>query len=334
MKVCMTTRYFDFRNAGIGRVSSEIANGMEKRGHEVHRISTDGVGLYSYFKYTYFELPTRIPKGYDVYHALTPMEGMWSPSNKTVTTFYDLIPMLHSDKAGSGMGGGGIKTLIGKTVFVNACKRASRAYHIACISEDTRQEVIKYFNVPPERTSVIRLGIRPDLEPKPKKSGPLKVGYLGQLDRRKRVHLLIEAIKSLPKSFNIECLIAGTGLDNESLRSEAESDPRIQFLGRINDDQLPAFYQSLNLFVFPTWVEGYGLPPVEAMACGVPTIVMRDAVIPKEVKSRCLIVDNIAEALVAKPTIDIASNLMFAKQHDWKTCIDQYEKIYNEIKEN
>jgi len=336
MNVCMSTRYFDFRNAGIGRVSSAIADGMEKRGHNVHRISTDRTDLYSYFKYTFLELKYKIPKGYDVYHALTPMEGMWTPSQKTVVTFYDLIPLLHLNRTGSGIGNSKWKRLIGSKAFEMGCKRASKAARIACISRDTLKDVVKTFDVPYKKCSVIRLGIREDLEPAKKPDNVFRIGYLGQLDRRKRVNMLVKVFTE--SYFNGELVLAGGGADEKEVKALARGDPRIRFLGYLPDDELVDFYNSIDVFAFPTWVEGYGLPPVEAMACKKPTIVMMDAVMPFDVKSRCILTDDLGLIIGNEKylkgrmaSIDLEDNYRFAKEHSWDKCLDEYERLYKEV---
>ena len=328
MKICLITRYFTFRNAGIGRVSSEIANRLEQRGHEVCRISTDTWSLYQYFRYTAFELMTKIPKGYDVYHALTPLEATWIPKKKGVVTFYDFIPVLHPDKAGTGLHSSWILNHGSRTYFKWACQIAARSNSLTAISQETENELYTHFNVK-KPVTVVRLGIRPDLEPKPKPDNIFRIGYLGQLDRRKRVGLLVEAFHK--SDVDGELVIAGMGPEEMRLKAMADGDKRIKFLGGIPDETIVDFYNSLDRFIFPTMIEGYSLPTVEAMACKKPVFVLSDSIIPHEVKSRCDCVDSIEHAFTIKPSKNLVSNYMFAKNHDWEKCVDTYENLYKEI---
>lgn len=337
MNVCLITRYFDMRNAGIGRVSTEIFKGLVKRGHSVHIISTNGTSLYSYFRYTLLELPFKIPKkGIDVYHALTPMEGIWVPKDRSVVTFYDLIPITDPDKAGAGMGGSGWKRFIGSHYFGFGCGIATGCKSVVCISEKTRQDVIARWGIPESDVKVIRLGIRNDLKPYLKRDGTFRLGYLGQLDRRKRVDLLIKAFKG--SDIEGELVIGGIGVDEHKLKALAGDDERIKFLGLVPDNNLVDFYNSLDVLVFPTWIEGYGLPPVEAMACRKPVIVLNDAIIPQEVKSRCIIVEDLNVTLGTPDYltgliyyVDYDGNEEFAKEHNWDKCVDEYVELYKEI---
>lgn len=99
--------------------------------------------------------------------------------------------------------------------------------------------------------------------------------------------LLIDAFKEN------ELIIEGIGVDKDKLVSRARGDDRIGFRGLIPDSKLVDFYNYLDVFVSPTWLEGYKLPIVEAMACKRPVIVLHEARIPWEVKRRCIIVEEL-----------------------------------------
>jgi len=316
-------------------VSSEIANGLEKAGHSVRRISTDGKSLYSYFFYTLLEIPAKLPKGYGVYHALTPMEAMWLPKDRSVVTFHDLFQITNPDKLGSGLGYSKWKNFVGTRYFALAVNIAKNCRQVVAVSQKTKDELVEYLGVPEDRITVITSGIRPDLEPKPKPDKVFRIGYLGQLDRRKRVNLLIDAFKD--SEFE-ELSIGGVGVDSEMLKYQANGDECIEFLGLVPDKDLVHFYNRLDIFVMPSWVEGYGLPIVEAMACKKPVVVLQDADIPWEIKKRCVVVDNLGMALANRgylerriKMIDIEDNYRFAKGHDWDRCVSRYVELYREI---
>ena len=97
--------------------------------------------------------------------------------------------------------------------------------------------------------------------------------------------------------------------------------------------------------MFPTAIEGYGLPPVEAMACKVPVVVLGDAIIPWEVKSRCVQVADLNYALLIMSSIvtrngqlldlnqlvDIEDNYRFAMTHDWDSTMSKYLELYEAV---
>lgn len=333
MKICLVSRFFDFRNAGIGRVGMEVRDGLRKRGYDVATVS-DGSSLYKYFFYTGVELRLKIPKA-DVYHAITPMEAMWLPKNKTVVTFHDIMPITDKERLGSGLGGGGWKNLVGRKYFTYAAKKAIECARIVAVSEQTRRELIHVLGADPRKVFVIRSGIRPDLDSRLPIGDTDTLGYLGQLDRRKRVDLLISTFMRCNAHSNL--IIGGTGVESDSLHRLAEKDRRVFFKGRIDDSNLVEFYNTIDLFVFPTWVEGYGLPIVEAMACKRPVLVLADAKIPPEVKNRCIVVEDlnvigsrdVLHRLIKE--VDIESNYKWAKSHNWSGAIDAYLELYQEI---
>lgn len=336
MRVCLISRYFDFRNAGIGRVGMELEKGLAKRGHSVLRVSTNGNSLYSYFFYTLCEIPFRLPKT-DVYHALTPMEGMWLPKERSMVTFHDLIQMLSPEKLGSGMGYSRWKRFVGMHYNKFVIKRGRDCKKVVAVSEETRDNLIKHLGVPSEKVTVITSGIGPELLPLRKRDEKIKrIGYLGQLDKRKRIDLLIRAFRR--SDLQSELLIGGTGFDERLLKEQARGDDRIKFLGLVRDSDLVEFYNSTDVFIFPTCAEGYGLPIVEAMACKRPVVVLSDAEIPWEVKRRCIIVDNLEVLFGNQKYLEerclynnCEENYEWAKSHDWDKTIDKYIELYEEV---
>jgi glycosyltransferase involved in cell wall biosynthesis len=336
MKVCLLTRNPSLAGGGIGRVSSEIRDGLLRQGNDVHTIFAKDMGLVGYFKYSFLDNKFNIPSGYDVYHAITPMESIWVPKDKSVATILDIIPVVHPELHGARMGGNRIKYTIGKACFMAGCIQAAKCRYVVCISEHVRREFIEHFHVDERKTRVIRLGIRNDLNPHPKKDNVFRVGYLGQLDRRKRVDLLVSAFHK--GKIDGELVLGGTGIDDVGLKELAQGDRRIKFLGFIPDDKLVDFYNSLSVFCFPTSIEGYALPPVEAMACKKPVIVLKDAIIPREVKSHCVAAENLDDVLHSNDSVEkvwwlanVDVNYSWSKLHNWETTISEYTKLYREV---
>lgn len=336
MKVCLLTRRPSLDSGGIGRVTLELKKSLVNRGDTVRLVAADKVDLASYFKYCFFDNWLKMPKGYDVYHAITPMEAIWTPKDKAIATILDIIPVVHPEMHGARMGGNWIKYSIGKECFTIGCKQAAKSRYIVCISDHVKQEFIEHFKVDEEKVRVIKLGIRKDLTPSLRKNKVFRIGYLGQLDRRKRVDILIKAF--MESKLDAELVLGGSGMDELGLKELAQDDKRIKFLGFIPDENLVKFYNNLSVFFFPTSIEGYGLPPVEAMACKKPVIVLEDSIIPWEVKSRCIVARNLNGVLSSLrnleemcKTVSIEDNYKWAKSHDWANTIEEYTKLYKEV---
>lgn len=337
MNICLLSRHFGLETLGLGRVSMEIRDELIRQGHNVKTISARGLSIYTYFFYTFWEIPFRLPydfNDFDIYHALTPMEAIYIPKDNGVVTFFDIAFIKEPRKMGTGIGQSWWKRWIAKEYFEYAVGKARRCEKIVAVSDKTKQALVEHLHFPERKVEVIELGIRNDLNPQKKKDDMLRVGYLGALDRRKRVRLLVDAFK---ESTLGELVIGGVGADEQEIKAQANNDSRIKFLGLV-DEGLVDFYNSLDVFVFPTWLDSWGLPIVEAMACKKPVIVLADAEIPQEIKSRCVATDDL-DALLSNrnqleklgASIDIEGNYRWAKEHSWKNCVDKYLGLYREL---
>lgn len=338
MRVCLLNRFFDFRGTGVTRIATEVAKELKAQGHDVVRVSTNATSLYAYAYKTAIGVPLTLPRnGIDVYHALATLEAMWLPKNRSIATFLDLFTTTNPDRAGAGMGYSRWKLAVGRWYFKFGSHIAARCRYLVCISDKTKRDVLEYVCPDESKVLVIKLGIREDLKPLTRKSnGRFRIGALGQLDKRKRMDLLIRQFRA--SKIDADLVIAGAGQDRALLEHIAGDDKRIQFLGLISDSVLGSFLNSLDMFIFPTAIEGYGLPAVEAMACGIPVVVMDDAIIPEEIRMRCFAVKNLTELFdnenkidTILSTTDYSGNLRFASEHRWSKCVAEYVELYKKI---
>lgn len=335
MRICLVTRFFDLRNGGIGRFSLEMLNGLKKKGCEIIPVSTDRKGSIGHVVYSTIELAFRLPRDCDIYHCLIPPEAIYAPKELTVVTYHDLIPWLHLRDTETHYTRGWMRAMRSwgsKYYFKAVARVASKCRFITCNSEYTKNELIEHLGVDESKLRVVQLGINPNLEPRLKKDGIFRIGTLSYLDPRKRIDLLIKAF--LAADVDGELVIGGTGTDYSRLKKLTRDDRRIKFLGFIPEEQMTDFYNSLDLFVSPTKIEGYGLPIVEAFACKKPVIVLRDAILPNELKSRCTVVDDLTGFLnEPKPVQDIEMNYNFAKMHNWDKCVEEHINLYKRVLE-
>lgn len=335
MKICIVSWMFDIeKHAGVGRVGAELLAGLRKRKYDIVTMSLNKTNHLDYLKYLMWDIPRNLPAA-DVYIAQSPMESIWLPKDKTICIVHDLIPLLHPHLAGANMNNNPIKTFLGSRFYWLGARSASHCKRIICNSSQTRNELKQYFNVPDSKLRVVDLGVRPDLDYKLKKDSIFRVGYLGQLDRRKRVNLLIQAFKA--SNIDGELVIGGTGPDRAKLEAQAAGDSRIKFLGFVPDSQLCDFYNSLSVFAFPSAAEGWGIPIVEAMACRKLVMVWRDSFIPIELKYKCFLDTdfNNLRSMIA-PNIwgnnnSVNDNYQFAHSFSWDKFSDGVDKIVREV---
>lgn len=345
MNILMATRYFDDENGGIGVYSKNLLQSFLEKDHRIIPISTETKSRLGYFIYSSLDMlfSRRLPfhtinygrySEVDVYHALTPIESVYMPSDSLVVTFHDLMPMLHKEQA-TWYGGNPLTSNLASWWFKLCCKIAVKAEKIICNSQETKDNVVEHFDVESEKIEVVRMGISKKLKPLEDKqeSENFRVGTLTYLDRRKRVDVLIRSFKELEDS-NAELLIPSHGEDKQRLQEIAEGDDRIKFLGYLPENQKNEYLNSLDVFVMPSLLEGYGIPIVEALRCRTPAITLSDAMIPQDVQEQTTVVekDQLTRALKNR---EFGENLEegynFALQHNWKQCADETEEIYQEV---
>ncbi len=173
----------------------------------------------------------------------------------------------------------------------------NRASHILADSRATKDDMVGIWSVPPQKITVLYSGVshsfRPVTDKERIKTMRQKYGlgdwpYLfsvGTLQPRKNYELLIRAFKPITEKYPLRMLIAGgKGWMIEQMLAEVEAqelENRVVFLGFVDDSDLPALYSEATLFLFASLYEGFGLPLLEAMACGVPVITSNASSLPE-----------------------------------------------------
>ena len=159
-----------------------------------------------------------------------------------------------------------------------------KCVHLVTDTECVRQEIIGKLGIAPSKISSVHLGIRPECramsaaEVQPLlKNLDLKPGYLlhvGTIEPRKNLLRLMRAYVDLPSDLREShplILVGGWGWRNEQIRDYYESSARhagVRKLGYVPDEDLPALYNGARALLFPSHYEGFGLPPLEMLACG------------------------------------------------------------------
>lgn len=171
-------------------------------------------------------------------------------------------------------------------------KSAEKADKIITVSESIRRQAIEIFGMEPSRVVAIPNGVDHSFY-KPaaaeKIAGirakyslpPQYLLYVGALEPRKNLRNLLAAHASLPEAVkrNFPLILAGSqGWKNSDIMELLEKcAPSARMLGYVPQKDLPPLYSAASLFVYPSWYEGFGLPVLEAMACGCPALASDDA---------------------------------------------------------
>lgn len=227
-----------------------------------------------------FEIPAKIPKETDLFfapHYNIPL----AYRAKMLVTVYDLFHVAMPELVG-----GLHKRFYAKAMF-GAVRR--RANTIITISNFTRAEFVRYTGVPMQPLHAIHLGISKEWFAIPQKPSPHRkpyILYVGNIKPHKNLKLLIKAFISVADCVPHDLVLVGkkegfiTG-DQEVL-ALAESLPgRIHFTGWVSDELLHQYFRHADTMVFPSLYEGFGLPPLEAMAAGCPVVVSDAGPLPE-----------------------------------------------------
>ncbi len=220
---------------------------------------------------------------------------------RSIVTVHDLAFLLYPECADEGL-----RSYLERVVP----RSVSRAHFVVADSENTRNDVICLLGVPPERTAVVYGGVDPTFQQitDPGRLAPLRrrfgldeetpfILFVGVIEPRKNLVGLMDAFAILKsrQSLPHKLLIAGgrgwlwEGIEEHAERSPVGGD--IRFAGFVPDEDLPALYSAAQMFVFPSHYEGFGLPALEAMACGTPVISSRASSLPEVVGDAGLLVE-------------------------------------------
>ena len=241
-------------------------------------------------------------------------------SPPAAVTLYDLIPLINQDRY--------LTNPIVKDWYFDKLASLRRAKLLLAISESSRQEAIEHLGIHPSRVVNISSAADPMFRPvqvAPDTEQALRarfglsrpfIMYTGGIDHRKNIEGLIRAFAMLPietrraHQLGIVCkiqdeeharlqnLAAGLGLGSDELVMS----------GFVSDDELVVLCNLCRLFVFPSWHEGFGLPALEAMACGAPVIAANTSSLPEVVGRVDALFDPHSDAAIAAAMQQVLTN--------------------------
>ena len=182
---------------------------------------------------------------------------------------------------------------------------ASRAAAIIADSEYSKRSIVERLGVSPGKVTVIPVALGPEFKPEPLTESvayrygivPPYILYIGNFRPHKNLPRLIQAFANLSKALRDthQLVLAGGDREHrqtlEGLVRDLGISDRVCFPGLIEDSHLPAVYSGCTLFVLPSLEEGFGLPALEAMACGAPVVAGNRAAIPEVVDKAAILVD-------------------------------------------
>lgn len=214
----------------------------------------------------------------DIFHGLSnelPI-GLKKAGIQSVVTIHDLIfiryPQFYKK----------IDRTIYNHKFRKACEQADR---VIAISDMTRQDIIKTYHIPEEKIDVVYQGCAPLFlkQVSPEQKEKIRTKYnlpsryilsVGSIEQRKNLLLIVRALRQLGKDIHLIAIGKRTPYTDivETYIKENNMQQQVSILNNVPFEDLPGFYQMADLFIYPSFFEGFGIPIIEALHSNVPVI--------------------------------------------------------------
>ncbi|HEX8324153.1 MAG TPA: glycosyltransferase family 1 protein [Tepidisphaeraceae bacterium] len=234
---------------------------------------------------------------------------------------------------------------------------ARRCRRVTTVSEFSRRRIAEVANLPLDRIDVVPNGIHADFKPAGEEAiDALRQRYdltgpylltLGSLEPRKNLKTLLKAWPLIAARRDDLTLAVAGGLGgaNASIFNGAgvsfDDLPRVKRLGYVDDADLPALYSGATAFVFPSVYEGFGLPPLEAMACGTPVVCSNATALPEVVGEAAVTFDPLDVEEMAHAVLRVLEDTALrdrliprgrarAAEFTWEVATDKAWRVLSE----
>lgn len=235
-------------------------------------------------------------KPYAVVHAPAHRLPDWGPRFRTAVTIHDVYPALDINYSGPAR----------ERMMAIYRDLARRADHVLCVSEHSKRDFVEHFGYPSEQTTVTHLGVSPQFVPLPAQSVAefrqrqgLDQPYLlfvGYQNPNKNLGRLLEAFAASRVKSDFQLVVVGHSPPGQDSALSAHvarlgiSD-RVRRFGHLSDRDIVLFVNAAAGFTMPSVYEGFGLPILEAMACGVPVLTSTASSCPEVAAGHAILVD-------------------------------------------
>lgn len=322
---------------GIGR-KEEIGNVKEI--DEFIEFNSNIYGIKEQLKFPYKELKKLKPDILHVPHYNVPIFYR----GNMVVTIHDLTHLIYSEFLTKKMA-----KFYAKIMMKIAVKKAKI---VITDAENTKKDILKYFKVKEDKIKVIPLGVKEGIEERPKE----KINYLyekfnipkdkrilmfvGNLKPHKNLDRLLQAFSKMKNQDNV-LLLVGKAFEDYTLaekEKELKIEDRVIHTGIVSEEELCDLYNLVDLFVFPSLYEGFGLPVIEAMICGTKVVSSNSSTLP-EVGGDLIPYFNpenveemagvITKELEREDTEEEKQKrIEWAKKFNWETTSEEIMKIF------
>jgi glycosyltransferase involved in cell wall biosynthesis len=236
---------------------------------------------------------------------------------------------------------------------------AHKSDRIFTVSEQSKRDILKFFNVPPEKIVVTPNAIDERFSVIPSEEHVIQTReryqlshtyllYVGNIKPHKNLERLVEAFHMVREQGRpeLELLIIGDEISNlQSLRRAVHKyqlHRYVRFLGFVPDKTLAVLYRLASVFVFPSLYEGFGLPPLEAMASGTPVVTSNVSSLPEVVGDAAILVDPYRSEAIADGILQVLRSTHLrddlrergfarVKAYSWHQSAQRVREVYGEV---
>jgi glycosyltransferase involved in cell wall biosynthesis len=235
---------------------------------------------------------------------------------------------------------------------------ARKADHIITLSEHSKKDIVQAYGIAEDKITVTHLAAGPSFFPQDKEKSQEQLAqrygihgdfvlYLGRLQARKNLARLVEAYALVRKAGVPQKLVIAGKQDSlfEPIYSrikELNLEQDVLLPGYVHAEDVPAFFSAADVFIFPSLYEGFGLPVIEAMSCGVPVITSRGSSLEEVAGDAALLIDPLDEFSIAQALKQVLGDNEFrkrlgeaglkrSKQFDLKDAARQTVAVYERV---
>lgn len=337
---------------GIGNYAFGIFEQLRKKGVEMVYLGRKGKNSIDYginlpvmkksLNNLYY-FPKKIPEGFKLYHASNQLLSKISLYRKPcIVSVMDVIPKTDSKEYNSIM----------SFLWRQSMKYLPKAEKILAISGYTKKQVEKHYGVLEKKIDVTYLACSKEFKERSMKKSKKVFGFgeeklllnVGSEEERKDIDSLLNSFAKVLEDFPDAKLVrVGRPLEKNLNRiRKLGLEDRVKYFHGISEKKLALLYNSADVFVFPSYNEGFGLPLLEAMNSGVPVIACNATSVPEVVGSAGILVKPKDVNGYAKAVEEVLESkriwnemkkkgLRQAKKFSWKKCAAQTLKAYEEV---
>lgn len=350
-------------NTGIGRYTHELYQNLIRYGDNLSVTLTGDVapplaGRFSTLRH--FPLAVKAHQRGSIVHFMQIMgcaQMLWHPVRPAVATVHDLGVLICDEDQAL------FSNRLDRWILDVQLAGLKRMDYLIAVSEFTRQQLIEVLRFPADRVHVVYHGIKHDCfrpiadaraqlaarYPLHSKRHTYDLLYVGSELPRKNLITLLEALVQLKRQGILARLVkvgdAGGAKWRERFLADVARlhlDDDVLLIGSVPEDDLPLFYNAVDVFVTTSLLEGFGLPVLEAMACGLPVVCSNAGSLPEITGAAARLVNprspvTVAEAIAALLREPAHRNLLRepglvqAATFSWENATSRLVQIYNKI---